>query len=76
MESVPLNQAVCAFNSSSVAADNSSFHSSNNHMTCHAQLYPFHSQVQKVHSTELPGEKCISEVVRIGVMIISHLSKL
>ena len=38
---------------------------------------PFHSQVQKVHSHNLPQEKCMSEVVRIGSIIIFHyLSKL
>ena len=36
---------------------------------------PFHSQVQKVHSPK-PKKKCISEVVRIGSIIIFHLSKL
>ena len=37
---------------------------------------PFHSQVQKIHSPNLPKEKCISEVVRTGTRIIFHLSKL
>ena len=37
----------------------------------HTQLLvtPFHSQVQKVHSPNLPKEKCIIEVVRVGVII-------
>ena len=39
-------------------------------------LSPFHSQVQKVHSPNLPEENCMSEVVRIGSIIIFHLSKL
>ena len=38
--------------------------------------YPFHSQVQRVHSPNLPKEKCIGEVVRIVRIIIFHLSKL
>ena len=37
---------------------------------------PFHSQSQEVHSPNLKQEKCISEVVRIGSIIIFHLSKL
>ena len=32
--------------------------------------------VQKVHSPNLLKQKCISEVVRIGSIIIFHLSKL
>ena len=36
----------------------------------------FHSQVQKVHSPNLPKEKCMSAVVRIGSIINFHLSKL
>ena len=34
------------------------------------------SQVQKVHSPNLPKKKCICEVVRIGSIIIFQLSKL
>ena len=37
---------------------------------------PFHSQVQKVHSPNLPKEKCMGEVVRIGSVIIFHPSNL
>ena len=40
------------------------------------RLVQFHSQVQKVHSPNILKEKCISEVVRIGSIIIFHLSKL
>ena len=40
------------------------------------QDWPFHSQVQKVHSPNLPKEKCRYEVVRIGSIIIFRLSKL
>ena len=36
---------------------------------------PFHSQAQKVHSPNLLKGKCVSDVVRIGSIIISHLSK-
>ena len=39
-------------------------------------LWPFHSQVQKVHSSNPFKEKCISGVVRIGSIIIFHLSQL
>ena len=39
-------------------------------------LCVLYSQVQKVHSPNLSKEKCMSEVVRIGVIIIFHLSKL
>ena len=39
-------------------------------------LLLFHSQVQKLHSPNLPKEKCIGEVMRIGSIIIFHLSKL
>ena len=35
------------------------------------RLFFFHSQIQKVHSPNLPKEKCMSEVVRIDSMIIS-----
>ena len=38
-------------------------------------LWPFHSQVQKVHSLNLFEERCISEVVRIGRKISFLLSK-
>ena len=37
---------------------------------------PFRSQVQKVHSPNIPREKCISEVVRIGSIISFQLNKL
>ena len=37
---------------------------------------PFHSQIQKVHSPNLLKKKCISDVVRLGSIIIFHLSKL
>ena len=36
----------------------------------------FHSHVQKVHSPNLPKEKCMGERVRIGSVIIFHLTKL
>ena len=36
----------------------------------------FHSQVEKVHSPKLLRKECLSEVVRIGSIIIFHLSKL
>ena len=39
------------------------------------ELLPFHSQVQKVHSPDLFEERCISEVVRIGSVIVYHLSR-
>ena len=38
--------------------------------------YPFHSQVQKVHSPKPSKEKCISDAVRIGSIIIWQLNKL
>ena len=37
---------------------------------------PYNSQVQKAHSPNLPKEKCIDEVARIGSKIIFHMSKL
>ena len=39
-------------------------------------FWPFHSQDQKVQSPKLLKRKCISAVVRIGGIIIFHLSKL
>ena len=41
-----------------------------------SRLDPFYSQAQKVHSPNLPKEKRISEVARIGNIIIFHQSKL
>ena len=41
-----------------------------------SESWPFHSQVQKEHYPNLPKEKCISEVLRIGFIIIFHLSQL
>ena len=38
--------------------------------------WPVHSQVRKVHSLNLLKRNCISEVVRIGGIIIFYLSKL
>ena len=41
-----------------------------------SQNRPFHSQVQKVRSPNLLKDKCMSDVVRIGSIIIFQLSKL
>ena len=38
--------------------------------------WPFHYQVQKVHSPNLPQEKCMGEVARISSVIIFQLSQL
>ena len=40
------------------------------------RMTPLHSQVQKGHSPNLPKEKCMGEVVRIGSKIIFHVSEL
>ena len=50
-----------------------SFHVFNAHISSQP---PFHSQAHKVHSPNLPSEKCISQVVRIGSTIIFHPSEL
>ena len=48
------------------------------HSACLARTFswPVHSELQKVQSPNLPKEKCISEVARIGSIIIFHPSKL
>ena len=47
---------------------------SSHHGTC--TFLPFHSQDYKVRSRSAFKQKCISEAVRIGRIIICHLSKL
>ena len=37
---------------------------------------PFHPQVRRLHSPNLPKEKCINEVMRNGSIVIFHLSTL
>ena len=54
-----------------------SFFSSRRPITLIVNSWPFHPQVQKVHSPNLLKDQCISKVVRIGSIIIFYsLSKL
>ena len=64
-------RSMCCANSSQTA-----FTSCNGTVAQRQNHQPFHCQVQKVHSPNLPKEKCISEVVRICVIIIFRLCKL